>query len=57
VALMLVLYASMVLGPPPPDSKAFAWVALSFVLLFLYVAWFDRHRTVRTPSPGWPQSS
>ena len=57
VALMLVLYASMVLGPPPPDSKAFAWVGLSFVLLFLYVAWVDRHRTVRTPSPGWPQSS
>ena len=44
VALMLLLYASLVFGPPPPDSKAFAWVGMSFALLFLYVAWFDRHR-------------
>ena len=44
VALMLLLYASLFFGPPPPDSKAFAWVGMSFALLFLYVAWFDRHR-------------
>jgi len=46
IALMVVLYLSMVFGPPAPDSGAFAWVGISFGLFFLYAAWFDRHREV-----------
>jgi hypothetical protein len=52
VALMLTLYVSMLLGPPAPDSNAFAWVGLSFSLFFFYAAWFDHHREVKSAHHG-----
>lgn len=47
VTVLLVLYLSAVLGPPPPNETALAWVALSAWLFVPWVAWFDRHRKVR----------
>jgi hypothetical protein len=44
VALMLLMYVSMLFSPPPPDSSAFAWVGVAFVLFLLWAHWFDRHR-------------
>ena len=51
VALMVALYAGLVFGPPPPNDKAMAWAGISFLPLFLWAHWFDRHREV-APSPG-----
>ncbi|MFB3776504.1 MAG: metal-dependent hydrolase [Bryobacteraceae bacterium] len=47
VAVMLLLYVSMLLSPPPPDAKAFAWVGVAFVLFLLWAHWFDRQREVK----------
>ncbi len=44
LALMVVIYAGVVFGPPPPDDKAMAWAGISFLPLFLWAYWFDRHR-------------
>ena len=44
VALMLLIYVSMLFSPPPPDQSAFAWVGVAFVLFLLWAHWFDRHR-------------
>jgi hypothetical protein len=41
---MVVLYAGLVFGPPPPDDKAMAWAGISFLPLFIWAYWFDRHR-------------
>ncbi len=48
LALMVLIYFSMLSGPPPPDQKAFAWVGIAFVLFLLWAHWFDRHREIRT---------
>ncbi len=44
VALMVVLYARLVFGPAPPNDKAMAWAGVSFLLLYFWADWFDRHR-------------
>ena len=45
VALLVVLYAASLLGPPPPSVTAMAVVGLSAWLFVFWAAWFDRHRT------------
>jgi hypothetical protein len=45
VALLVVLYAASLLGPPPPRVTAMAVVGLSAWLFVFWAAWFDRHRT------------
>jgi hypothetical protein len=47
LALMVLIYFSMMSGPPPPNQSAFAWVGVAFVLFLLGAHWFDRHRGVK----------
>jgi len=44
LAFLLLVYASNLLGPPPPSEAALAWVSLSLWLLLPWAAWIDRHR-------------
>jgi len=49
-ALLLVLGAiwlSSIFGPPPPDEKTLAWVALAQWLFVAWGYWVDRHRVDR----------
>jgi hypothetical protein len=45
--LLLALYAANLLGPPPDDWRAVAWVGLASWLLPLWAWWIDRHREAR----------
>ena len=44
VALLVLIYLSSGLGPPPPSPKAVGWFALSGWLVPFWAAWIDRHR-------------
>jgi hypothetical protein len=44
VALLLVIYAANLLGPPPPGVQAIAWVGQAQWLLVLWAFPIDRHR-------------
>jgi LexA-binding, inner membrane-associated putative hydrolase len=44
VGLLLVIYFSSGLGPPPPSARAVGWYALSGWLVPFWAAWIDRHR-------------
>ncbi|HUK81572.1 MAG TPA: hypothetical protein VLZ12_02965 [Verrucomicrobiae bacterium] len=46
VALLLLLYAANLFGPPPPGVTVLAWSGIACLPLFLWVWWFDRHRAV-----------
>lgn len=48
VAALTAMYVSSIVGPPPPNTRALATVALGIWLLPPWAAWFDRHRT---PAP------
>jgi hypothetical protein len=50
VAVLIVIYAANVLGPPPPSAAAVAWTAQALWLLVLWAFWLDRHRE---PSNVW----
>jgi membrane-bound metal-dependent hydrolase YbcI (DUF457 family) len=57
VAFLLLIYASNVLGPPPPSVEAIAWVGHAQWLLVAWGYWVDAHRQIRFPaaarySPG-----
>jgi len=52
LALLLAIYVSNLLGPPPPSEAALAWVSLSLWLLLPWAAWIDRHRTPAIPGPA-----
>jgi len=44
-ALLLLIYAANVTGPPPPSIQAVAWVGVVGAVLFIgLAAWIDRHR-------------
>jgi hypothetical protein len=46
IALLLMLYAGAALGPPPPSSMAVAISGLALaVVIPIWAAWIDRHRT------------
>ncbi len=43
--LLLSIYATNVLGPPPPSMEAVGWAGVAGGVLFLALAaWIDRHR-------------
>ncbi len=48
VALFLFAYVSSIIGPPPPNWRAIAWIGTTSWLFLLWLLWFDRHRSVRT---------
>lgn len=50
-AFFLVVYLANVFGPPPPDTRTLAWMALSAWLLPLWAWWADRHREVTPQLP------
>ena len=52
VAFLLLVFASNLLGPPPPSEKAIAWVGHAQWLLVLWAFWVDRHRVVVPPPAG-----
>lgn len=50
VAFLLAIHAGNLLGPPPPDATAIAWVGQAQWLLVLWAFWLDNHR-VRAHAP------
>jgi len=44
VVFLLLVFASNLLGPPPPSETAIAWVGQAQWLLVLWAFWVDRHR-------------
>jgi len=51
VALLALLYAADVLGPPPPDPQVMRVVGLAYPLLLLLFIWVDRTRELRAGPP------
>ncbi len=47
---LLVIYLSSDFGPPPPNLKAIAYMALAMWLLVPWAAWADKHREVDAPA-------
>lgn len=43
-AFLLLVYAGNLMGPPPPDAHAIAWVGQAQWLLVLWGYWLDKHR-------------
>ena len=52
VAVVSLIYAGNLLGPPPPDAHSLAIVALGVWLFPLWAVWFDRHRTPTSRRPA-----
>lgn len=44
LALLVLLYAGNIFGPPPPSVAAVAWAAQALWLLVAWAYWVDRHR-------------
>lgn len=44
VILLGLIYASNLMGPPPPDVMAIAWIGHAQWLLVAWGYWIDRHR-------------
>jgi membrane-bound metal-dependent hydrolase YbcI (DUF457 family) len=44
VALLVLVYASSLGGPPPDDPRVIAGVGLGSIVFQFWVHWFDRHR-------------
>jgi hypothetical protein len=47
VALLLVIYAGNLFGPPPPSTQAIAWLGQAQWLLVAFGYWVDAHRLPR----------
>jgi membrane-bound metal-dependent hydrolase YbcI (DUF457 family) len=45
VAFLLVVYASNILGSPPPSATIIAWVGQAQWLLVIWAYWLDKHRS------------
>ncbi len=43
---LLLVYAGSLMGPPPPNAHAIAWVGQAQWLLVLWAYWVDKHRRV-----------
>jgi len=56
VAFLLLVYAANLLGEPPPNVMALAWVGQAQWLLVAWGYWVDRHRTVRHSPHGLPRA-
>lgn len=46
VAFATAIYVSSIAGPPPPGTRAVAWVGLASWLLPVWSGWIDEHRSV-----------
>jgi hypothetical protein len=51
IAFYGMIYIANVLGPPPPDERSLAWVAMLAWLLPLWAWWADAHRDVTPQLP------
>jgi len=47
VILLALIYISTAVGPPPPNVRTLAYMALALWLLPLWAGWFDRHREAK----------
>jgi hypothetical protein len=47
VAFLCMIYVANLLGPPPPDEKALAFVGLLQWIFLPWMYWLDRHREGR----------
>jgi len=47
VIALVVIYFSTAIGPPPPNERTIAIMALALWLLPFWAAWFDRHREAK----------
>lgn len=47
VALLAVIHAGNLFGPPPPDVRSIAWVGQAQWLLVAMGYWVDKHRSAR----------
>jgi membrane-bound metal-dependent hydrolase YbcI (DUF457 family) len=45
--VLLVIYLATAIGPPPPNERTVAIMALTLWLLPFWAAWFDRHREAK----------
>ncbi len=45
IGFLLLIYAGNVLGPPPPDTGAIAWIGQLQWLFVLWAYWVDKNRT------------
>jgi hypothetical protein len=50
VAFLLAVYATNLLGSPPPSALAIAWVGQLQWLLVVWAYWVDRQRAARAPA-------
>jgi hypothetical protein len=48
VGFLTIVYASNVVGQPPPSASAVAWVSLGTWLFPVWAGWADAHRAVRS---------
>jgi membrane-bound metal-dependent hydrolase YbcI (DUF457 family) len=51
VAFLLAIHAGNLLGPPPPDATAIAWVGQAQWLLVLWAFWIDNRRIPAAAPP------
>ena len=51
LAFGLLAYIGNILGPPPPNTRAIAFVTLTLWLVPVWAWWIDRHRAVK-PAAG-----
>jgi hypothetical protein len=49
IGILILIYISNILSPPPPSSNAIAYVALLVWIFPIWASWFDFHRDVRRP--------
>jgi membrane-bound metal-dependent hydrolase YbcI (DUF457 family) len=47
VALAIVMYVGNLMSPPPPNTQALAWFALSGWIVPFWAGWFDAHRAAK----------
>jgi len=49
IGFFVLIYAANLLGDPPPNSEAIAWVGQAQWLLVAWGYWVDRHRETQRP--------
>jgi hypothetical protein len=51
VAAMVALYIANIVGPPPPNASAIAWVGIAFIVFLFWAHRFDRQRDAVSTAP------
>ena len=54
IAFLAAVYLANAFGPPPPDARSLAWVAMAAWIFPLWAWWADRHRE---PTPQVPETA